>query len=506
MSKFNWEKTKFTLNKSGVKAYKLSDKEKLVTMVLTTMFGEEKYYGDNTDELMNLAADLIARGEGQFVANLAVFVRNEMGLRSVSHALCALLAGNEKGKEFVKYAVAGVCKRADDILEILSCYIHIFGKPIANSLKKALAKAMNTFDEYSFAKYNGGNKEIKFIDVLRLTHAKAKDEKQNQIFNAIINDTLKTPYTWETQLSERGNTKDVWEELIDSGKLGMMAMVRNLNNILNSKAENLDKVLNAFGNEEAVKKSKILPFRFYSAYINVENNPNSSSKVLDALETGVETSTKNIPMLKGKTCIAIDVSGSMSGTISLNSQVRCVDIAALLGAMASKICEDSIVMTFDTNIKRQSFSSKNGIIANAKSITPTWGGTAIGLPLVELLDNNIYVDRIIILSDNEVNARIDYPFQYYDDERKKIGKPLSCQELFELYKKYVNKNVILHGVDLVGYGTSQFRGKNEFIISGWNEKIFDFIHLAEEGFGNLVKVIELYNEVSGSDVDADAEG
>lgn len=505
MSKFNWNKTNFTFNKSGVKAYKLSDKEKLVSMVLTTMFGEDKFYGDNTSELVELAVDMIGKGEGQFVANLAVFARNEMGLRSVSHALCALLAGNEKGKEFVKYAVLGVCKRADDILEILSCYIHIYGKPIANSLKKALAKAMNNFDEYSFGKYKGGNKEVKFADVLKLTHAKAKNEEQNRIFNAIINGTLKTPYTWETQLSERGNKKEVWEELIDSGKLGMMALVRNLNNILNSKAENLDKVLDAFKNEEAIKKSKILPFRFYSAYLNVENNPNSSSKVLDALEYGIEASVKNIPVLKGKTCIAIDVSGSMSSLISARSQVRCADIATLLGAMASRICEDSIVMTFDTNLKRQDLPSKNGIIANAKSINITWGGTAIGLPLVELLDNNIFVDRIIIISDNEVNRSIDRSILYCDDEGKKLCEQISCQKLFELYRKYVNKNVILHGVDLQGYGTSQFRGENEFIIAGWNEKIFDFMHLAEEGFGGLVKVVELYNEVSG-DVDVDAEG
>ncbi len=506
MSKFNWNKTNFTFNKSGFKAYKLEDKEKLASMVLTTMFGEEKFYGDNTSELVSLAVDLIQRGEGQFVANLAVFARNEMGLRSVSHALCALLAGNEKGKEFVKFAVLGVCKRADDILEILSCYIHLYGKPIANSLKKALAKAMNNFDEYSFGKYNGGKKEVKFIDVLRLTHAKAKNEEQNKIFNAIINDTLKTPYTWETQLSEKGNTKEVWEELIDSGKLGMMALVRNLNNILNSKAGNVDKVLATFENEEAIKKSKILPFRFYSAFLNVEKNPNCSSKVLDALENGIEASVKNIPILKGKTCIAIDVSGSMSWPISSNSQVRCSDIATLLGAMASRICEDSIVMTFDTNIQRHDFSSKNGIIANAKSIPFTGGGTAIGLPIVELLDDKIFVDRIIILSDSEVNRGIDNPIQYCDDKKQNIGKPLSCQQLFELYRNNVNKNVILHGVDLQGYGTTQFRGKNEFLISGWNEKIFDFMHLEEEGFGNLVKVIELYNEVSGNDVDVDAEG
>ena len=318
---------------------------------------------------------------------------------------------------------------------------------------------------------------------------------------------MKTPYTWETQLSERGNTKEVWEELIDSGKLGMMALTRNLNNILNVKAENLDKVLDALKNEEAIKKSKILPFRFYSAYLKVENNPNCSSKVLNALERAVEASVKNIPVLKGKTCIAIDVSGSMDGEISYNSQIRCADIAALLGAMANYICEDSIIMTFDTTLKRQILPSTNGIIANAKSIKNTEGGTAIGLPIAELLNENIYVDRIILLSDNEVNHSVDRPIQYTNSKNSKsLGRPLSCQELLNLYKQHVNKKVFLHGVDLQGYGTTQFRGERESFISGWNEKIFDFIHLEEEGFGSIVKVVELYNEVSGNNVDDDAEG
>ncbi|KAG8509749.1 Telomerase protein component 1, partial [Galemys pyrenaicus] len=43
---------------------------------------------------------------------------------------------------------------------------------------------------------------------------------------------LSQPETWERELSLRGNTASVWEELIDHGKLPFMAMLRNLNNLL----------------------------------------------------------------------------------------------------------------------------------------------------------------------------------------------------------------------------------------------------------------------------------
>ena len=41
-------------------------------------------------------------------------------------------------------------------------------------------------------------------DALFLVHPKAKDVAQQEIFDKIVGDALKTPYTWETQLSALG--------------------------------------------------------------------------------------------------------------------------------------------------------------------------------------------------------------------------------------------------------------------------------------------------------------
>lgn len=496
MSKFN-ETTKgsnITTNNSGHKAYKMEDKLKLTTMVITTLFGESKYYGDNTNELIKLAKELISNKEGEFIANLAVFTRKEMHLRSVSHALCSILAGEINGKEFVKYAVNGVVERADDITEILSCYISMYGKPISNSLKKALANSMNKFNEYQFGKYNRDSKQVKFKDVLKITHAKAKNETQNKIFKDILQDTLATPYTWEVELSAKGNNKETWEQLIASDKVGIMAIVRNLNNIVKNQPENIEKVYDALRNENMILKSKLLPFRFYSAYKKLEENNLASSKIFDSLEIALKYSTQNIEKLNGKTLIAIDVSGSMNSAISSKSDIRCSDIACLLGAMANSICEDAILVTFDNDLYKQNLSTMSGIISNAKKMNANGGGTDITLPLKYLLNNKINVDRIIILSDNEINSN------YVDC----YGHTKTCQNFVEFYKKEINSNVWVHAVDLQGYGTQQFMGKNVNIVAGWNEKIFDFIHLAEQGFDKIVKLIENYKEVS-ENVDINAE-
>jgi len=74
-----------------------------------------------------------------------------------------------------------------------------------------------------------------------------------------LEDRLETPVTWETELSLKGNTKEVWERLIDENRLGYMAMMRNLRNIIKSGASNMDKVYEYLTDEERVLKNKQLP-------------------------------------------------------------------------------------------------------------------------------------------------------------------------------------------------------------------------------------------------------
>lgn len=483
MSKFNQTNTIKTTNKSGYTAYGMHDKEKLVTQVLTCLWGEEKYYGDTTNELIQTAKNLLDK-DAKFVANLARYARKEMHLRSVSHGLTALIANHPNGKPYIKEVVNGVVERADDITEILACYLNMFGKPIPNGLKKALGNALGKFSAFQISKYNGGNKAVKFKDILKLTHAKPKDEKQERLFKDIINDTLPIAERWETELSAHGNNKESWEKLIAENKLGYMATLRNLRNILNANPKNISKVYDKLQNREEVLKSKQLPFRFFSAYREVEDK--GTSKVLDVLENAIEYSVDNLPKLKGKTVIAIDVSGSMRSKISEKSTIACCDIARLLAVLASRICEEYIVYTFDTSLNQVTFSRRGGIIETAMRLPANGGGTDITLPLQEMIKSNIKADRLIMLSDNEINSGWDTScFSWYRGT-------VPCQHYAEEYRKKVNSKLWIHAIDLQGYGTQQFNGKNTNIIAGWNEKILEFINLAEEGFDTQIKRIENY--------------
>ena len=484
MSKFNlgFSRAIKTINNEGATAYPMNDKEKPVTQVLTSFFNENKFYGDNSQDILNTVRNVI-KTEAKFVANLCIYARNEMHLRTISHVLVSELAKSTEGKEYVRKTLNKIIERPDDMTEVLAYYLNTYGKPIPNSVKKGLADSFGKFDEYQLAKYNRKN-TIKLKDILCLAHPKAKDERQSDLWKRLLEDRLETPVTWEKELSTKGNTKETWERLIEENRLGYMAMLRNLRNIIKSGASNLNKVYEYLTDEERVLKNKQLPFRYYSAYKTLKNEGIGTSKIYDALETAIKISTKNIDRLTGKTLIAADVSGSMNFPISRKSDLTCAEVAVLMLSIANYICEETITKTFDNYLYTCNLATQNGIIANANSIKVNGGGTDITLPLRYLLDRKIFVDRIIILSDNEINREYSYNTGY--------SRSSTCQALVEEYKKRINPDVWVHAIDMQGYGTQQFKGKNVNIIAGWSERVFDFISSVEQGMDSLIDKISSY--------------
>ncbi len=477
MSKFNATATIKITNKDGHIAYSMNDRSKLVTQVLTSFFNEKKFYGDNSAEMQETIKRVI-QTDPAFVSNLSVFARRVFNMRSVAHVLVGYLAHEESGKPFVKKTVKGVTLRGDDATEILSFYLATFGKPIPNALRKGLEQVFSTFDEYTLAKYKGEGKGVKMRDLLCLCRPAPKDDEQSAMWKRLLEGTLETPVTWETQLSANGNNKETWENLIDSGKVGYMALLRNLRNIIKANPKNIEAVYSLIETPDAVKRSKQLPFRFLSAYKFIAEV--AGSRAFDALENAVEASIHNMPHLPGTTVIAVDTSGSMSRPVSEKSDMRCCEIGMLLGLIANKMCDNSIFYTFDTAIRKYAVSRRNGLLYTAVKESRAGGGTDMALPFEKMIEDHVNADRIIVISDNMCNSGVTY------------WNSKTVQSLADEYRKKTGNNIWIHAIDLQGYGTQQFNGPKTNIIAGWSEKVFDFISIAEQGEGTLEKTIETY--------------
>lgn len=487
MAKFNTPNTIKTTNREGHIAYSMKDKEHLVTAVLTTMFGEPKFYGSTDEDIVRLA-EKCALEDPDFLCRLTCYARNVNNMRSISHVLACVIARH--AREYTRVTIRNIVVRPDDITEIMSCWLAMYGKPFPNAMKREIASVLQKFDEYRIAKYNGGNKSLKFRDVLRIVHPTPVDAEKEALFGKILNDTLETPYTWETELSEKGNTKEVWEELIASGRVGYMALLRNLRNIIKSGAD-VTPVLKKLADPEQVKKSRQLPFRFYSAYRTLLSECLLTPEIIRTLEAALCASVENMEPIPGRTLIAVDVSASMGCRVSDRSEVCCRDIAALLGAMASRLCEDAAVCYFDaanhwscigaTGYRVVHYGKFDSILDICRKSNFNGGGTDLTLPMYYALqdDPNVHVkpfDRVIYLSDNECNRKAER----------------TVQGLADQYRAQFNPNFWVHGIDMQGYGTQQFCGSKFNLIAGWSETVLPFVLQAERGMDTLVNTIAQY--------------
>lgn len=335
MSKFNkGRRTQKTFNKAGGRAYKHGPEMELIVSVLTT-FLEDKFY-ESGDERMERLQELVQDNDPVFVAKLAIMARRDFHLRSVSHLLVGELAKTHRVDDLVSRVVEIVAERPDDLTELVA----YLGKPIPKQIKRGIRHALLKYSPYQLAKYRGDGKDVKLVDLFNLTHPNPKyaSKEQKTAWKELMTGKLKNEDTWEARLSAGENKKKVWKSMLKEGELGYMALLRNLRNI-DEQADEITKKLacEMISDPEQVKKSKQLPFRFYSAYEQVENR-----QMRNAISDALEYSLANVPDLPGKTLIAVDSSGSMSG-----DPIKKASIFAAALAQNS----DSEVILYDTQVK-----------------------------------------------------------------------------------------------------------------------------------------------------------
>ena len=516
MTTFNMKaETTLTRNRSGHVAYRLDARDRLMSYVLTSFVNEPKYYGDNTDELVTLAKELAAT-DGLFVAQLAVYARTVMNMRSSSHLLLATLAHEVKGEQYVRRAVRTAVVRGDDVTEMLAAYFALFpGEPLPNSLRRGLRDALDRMSDYELAKYRMADRPVKMADAVKLCHTRRREATR-----ALLAGELGKPTSWETELSAHGNTTETWEMLLAQDKVPYMALLRNLRNLLEANPAGLDAALERLADPRMVAASRQLPFRFWSAYRAVEDmgrratytlgarfsnrmlaeqlfalfgrthqpymesrteSFDPGNKALAALSRALDASVANYPKLPGRTLVAVDMSGSMYCQLSGMGSVRYVDVAALLAACLVHLSDSCVVYAFSNDAERVPVMAGATVLDTMRLFNGHGGCTNMESVFLKAALEHVDVDRMVFLSDNEVNRGYS----------QRSGK--QCLQVnLEAYRRAVSHRVWLHAVDLAGYGTTQFSGVDTTFTAGWSEKVLNFILLAEQGAGTLEETIARY--------------
>ncbi|HTD40590.1 MAG TPA: TROVE domain-containing protein [Mucilaginibacter sp.] len=513
-------KTQVT-NYEGAKAFTMSAEMELYTAVVTWSLNDS-FYEKNEDRMNRLRA-LMYKCKPEFVGKLAVYARTKMYMRSVPLVLVTELANLHSGDNLVARVTDGVIGRADEITELLACY-ELMNKRtgtkklnrLSKQLQKGLSTAFNRFDEYQFAKYNRDG-AIKLRDALFLVHPKAKDELQQLLFNKIVNGTLQTPYTWETELSALGQInfdseeakatafRDKWEELIDSGKLGYMALLRNLRNIQEASVSyaHFQKVCAILADADKVAKAKQFPFRYLAAYRELinpvtsvpaqgmlkkltalmqGNNKGYTGELLDALEKAVQASATNIKGFDYNTrvLLACDVSGSMQTPVSAKSKVLLYDVGLMLAMLLQSSCKNVEVGMFGDSWKTIAVP-RNNILGNVQEFYKREGEVGYAtngyLVIKDLLSRKVKMDKVLLFTD----------CQLYNSSST-TGDHVHA--LWLRYKAEVAPEAKLYLFDLKGYGQAplQLLRNDVYLVAGWSDKVFEVLAALENGGSALDEI------------------
>lgn len=374
--------------------------------VLTCMLWENSFYEKGSEVAERIAA-LIPQVKPEQVAALACEARDRMNLRHVPLFLIAELSKIKGAGSLVADTLAHVIQRADELSEFLAMYWREKRHPLSAGVKRGLARAFVKFDAYKLGKYDRESK-IKLRDVLFLTHARPSGEEQAAIWKRLVDGTLESPDTWEVELSAGKDKRETFERLMREGKLGGLAVLRNLRNMLQA---NVDEGL--IRERLAQGAARAFPYRFVVA-------AKHAPRLEDAIEGAMLKAVESIEALPGKTGLLIDVSGSMDYRLGNQGESRTtfqaemiakpdetsrIDVAAGLAILLREKAVSVRVATFSTQVvevpPRRGFALRDAI----KSSQPH-SSTMLRGALEALKPHWAGIERLIVITDEQSQGGI----------------------------------------------------------------------------------------------------
>jgi 60 kDa SS-A/Ro ribonucleoprotein len=375
------------LNHEGVPAIPSKPAEELRRAVLACLLWEDQFY-ESGDLIADRIKALVKVVPADKVAALAIEARTRFHLRHAPLLLVREMARFYKGN-VIGRTLSAVIQRADELAEFVSIYWKDKKQPLSKQVKVGLAHAFQKFSAYQLAKYRGEENAVSLRDVLFLCHAKPKDTAQEALWKKLIDGSLEPADTWENALSGGADKKEAFERLLREGKLGYLALLRNLRKMGEVK---VDETLIRSALSAGAATSKALPFRFIAA-------ARAAPRFEAQLDAALQVATETMPKLPGTTVVLVDTSPSMRQALSAKSDLRRTDAACGLAILCREICAQARVFAFSSHIKevpaRRGMALSDAILQAVPS-----NGTLLGAA-VQHLNAQVKYDRLIVVTDEE---------------------------------------------------------------------------------------------------------
>lgn len=505
---------KTTLNHHGSVVHQLDSLETLFSKVLGSLFGESTHYEKRTAEKdyedLCKVIEKVDDEDIEYVLKIARLGREYNMIQYPLSVLTACMNDDRfKGQSFVDEATGRnklqsysqyIIRRGKDILDILATQMNVYGfqttgrgknlhrqTPIPMQMRKVLKGKIESFNEYQLSKALGDSKQVSMSDAIKLLHPDPTNSRvRKNFYKDIIEGKVKMGDDSKQVQSEiakvnNKNSKTTKKDVVKSIDTStVMAIVKNLvaldrAGVLADK-EAVDSIVAKLTDKKEVQKSRLLPFRFYSAYKEVSSLRSSEGKrrVLDALVEALDLSIDNLQDIVGYSAILIDLSGSMNHSISSMSSVTAREVACILGAICAKkgIAD---VYVFADRCELVEVSKKSTVMDIADKLINTYVGgcTNLDTALRKIEASGTKYTNLIILSDGDCYSQSGNSFRFSEGWGCRYSPDEDVNRLMKsgVFKKVYLNNLLGNNFAIVN--TDDFR-KN--LITGFSERIVDVIN------------------------------
>lgn len=482
----------------GGQGFSRDAKSDLFLLAVTNMVGQDTFYetGANRDDRFASLVHQVTLEDPEWMQGFLPYLRKEMFMRSAAVVAAAeyVAAGGPNGRALI----AATLTRPDEPAELLGYWHATYGRNEPKAIKRGVADAVrNLYNENAALKYDGQSRAVRMGDVLERVHPQATDAKQGELFKFLLDrrhhpqdvradlkvltriaraleldamsdaelraefaknaDALADAgYTWERLSGKMKMDAQAWEAIIP--QMGYMALLRNLRNFEQAGISKASQqfVINVLSDPDRVAKSMQFPYRFYSAYKNTVGLNYAA-----AVEAGLDLSTQNIPALRGRSLILVDVSGSMQAGYGFQGERSTVapwEKGALFGVAQFMRADNADLVAFATGSEAVSLTKGGSVLRGIEALGEVVKSNRLGhgtdtWQSVERHYNGH--DRVVIFSDMQSTM-------YHGSVKSKIPA---------IY----NFNLAGHAQSNMETGTN---GRHE--IGGFSDAAFRMINMIEQ--------------------------
>lgn len=425
------------INHHGAGAYAYGPKHRLAQLAATGCVRNTFYA--SAESQLNAVIDLALEVEPEFIAKTAIHARQAGHMKDMPVLLAAMLAFVDVG------SLAAVFDRVIDNGKMLRNFVQVIRSGMAGRTslgtrpKKLVQRWLLNASERQLLEAAVGNTP-RLADVIRMVHPKPQEPWRAAWFAWLLgrayDEAALPPQTrafenFKRALSagKKAPLPDVpfrmltalqltprhWIEIAEKGSWQMVR--QNLNTFARhgvfADRGALTKIAAKLCDDEAIRRARVLPYQLMSAYL-ATGCGGVPGQIREALQQAMGTALRNVPVLEGEVVICADTSGSMHSPISgerqsATSQIRCIDVAALIGAALMQANPGARVLPFGDYVADWvKLNPGEALMTNiAKIAAVNGGGTNISAPLWYLNQHQAHVDVVVIVSDNEswVDAR-----------------------------------------------------------------------------------------------------